>query len=68
MQGNLYSSFSKEEHGNMAHQEANHNRETITKEEDIDYYCKKIADFMQTQLHQRCDLRSSKNRSRELEQ
>ena len=46
MQENIYFAFSEEEYENMAHQEANHDRETTTKEEDIDYYCKQFADFM----------------------
>lgn len=68
MQGNLYSAFSEEEHENMPHQETNHDREATANEEDIDYYCKQFADFMQAQLHQRYDLRSSRKRSREPEQ
>lgn len=52
----------------MAHQEANHDRETTKKEGHIDYYCKQFVDFMQTQLHQRYDLISSRDRSRETEQ
>jgi hypothetical protein len=60
--------FSEEEHENMAHQEASHDREATTNEEDIDYYCKQFADFMQAQLQQKYDLRSSRKRSREPEQ
>lgn len=33
----------------MAHQKASHDREAATDEEDIDYYCKKFAGFMQAQ-------------------
>lgn len=52
----------------MAHQETNHDREATKNEEDIDYYCKQFADFMQTQPHCNYDLRSSKKTSREPEQ
>ena len=34
----MYSAFTEEEYENMAHQEANHDREGTTKEEDMDYY------------------------------
>ncbi len=68
MQENLYSSFSEEEQENMAHHEMCHDTEEIVNEEDIGDYCKQFADFMQAQLHQNYDLRSSKKRPRELEQ
>lgn len=68
MQGNLYSTFSEEEHENMAHQETNHDKEATTNEDDIDYYCKHFANFMQAQPHWNYDLISSRKRLRELEQ
>ena len=52
----------------MVHQESNPDRETTTKEEDIDYYCKQFEDFMQEQPHRKYDLRYSKKRSREPKQ
>lgn len=67
MQGNLYSAFSGEEHENMAHQEAIHDGEAATDEEDIDYYCKQFANFMQAQPQRKYNLRSSRKRSREPE-
>jgi len=68
MQGNMYSTSSEEEHENMAHQETSHDREEPKNEEDIVYYCKQFLDFMQAQLCQRYDLRSSRKRSREPKQ
>lgn len=52
----------------MAHQETCHAREEVVNEEDIDDYCKKIANFMQAQLHLRYDLEYSRKRLREVEQ
>lgn len=40
MQGNMYCSFSKEEHENMAHEEASHGEVASSDEEDMDYYCR----------------------------
>lgn len=41
-QRNFYFVFFEEEHENMAHQEANRDREAIAYEKDIDYYCKHL--------------------------
>lgn len=68
MQGNMYSAFTEEEHDNMAHQEAIHDREETTDEEDKDYYCKQFVEFMQAQPQCKYDLISSKKRMREPEQ
>lgn len=68
MQGNMYPAFTEEEYENMDHQEANHDREGTIEEEYMDYYCKQYAEFMQAQPQCKYDLRSSKNRTRELEQ
>ena len=50
----------------MVHQEVNHDGEE-TDEDDIDYYCKQFADFMQAQPQCKYNLISSKKRSREPE-
>lgn len=60
----MFYALSEEEHENMAHQEASHDREAETEEEDIDYYLKQFVDFMQAQPLHKYNLSSSKNRSR----
>lgn len=52
----------------MSHHEMCHDTEATLNEEDIGDYCKQFLDSTQAQLHRRYDLRSSKNRSRELKQ
>lgn len=62
MQGNLYSSFSEGEQESITNHDMVHEREATINEEDIGDYCKIFANFMQAQLHERYDLRSSRKR------
>lgn len=68
MQGNIYVGFAEEEHENMAHQEVSHHKEVAIEEEDMDYYCRQFAKFMQTQPQRKYNLRSLKKRTREPKQ
>lgn len=51
----------------MVHHEMHHDR-AVANEEVIWDYCKQFVDFLQAHIHQKYDLRSSKKRSREIEQ